>query len=90
MRIPSGSSIRIGIITQVGRTYIEFSFLDSLNGQVYRTPKPHPYAGRGGGFLAGIEKDTLILVANGPGENGIAFLLYQIIIFILTLMVLLI
>ena len=61
--------IRIGIIKNVGRTYIDFQFLDRFDDQTFRCPVPHPYAGRGGGFLIGIEKDSLILVANGPEEK---------------------
>jgi hypothetical protein len=66
---PLSYSVRVGIIKNVGRTYIDFQFLDRLDDQTFRTPIPHPYAGRGGGFLAGIEKDTLILVTNGPAEK---------------------
>jgi hypothetical protein len=40
-----------------------------LDDQTFRAPIPHPYAGRGGGFLAGVEKDTLVLITNGPGEK---------------------
>lgn len=69
MSIPRGSSVRLGVITKVGRTFIEFHFMDSLDGQVYRTPMPQPYAGRGGGVLVGIEKDAIVLVTNGPGEK---------------------
>jgi len=64
-----GHPIRVGIIKDVGRTYIDFEFLDRLDDQTFRVPMPQPYAGRGGGIFAGIEKDTLILVANGPGEK---------------------
>jgi hypothetical protein len=66
---PLSYSVRVGIIKSVGRTYIDFQFLDRLDDQTFRVPTPHPYAGRGGGFLAGIEKDSLVLVANGPGEK---------------------
>lgn len=67
--MPISHSIRVGIIKNVGRTYIDFEFLDRIDDQTFRVPIPHPYAGRGGGFFAGIEKDTLILVANGPEEK---------------------
>lgn len=62
-------SVRVGIIKNVGRTYIDFEFLDRIDDQIFRVPIPHPYAGRGGGFLAGVEKDSIILVANGPEEK---------------------
>lgn len=66
---PLSYSVRVGIIKNVGRTYIDFQFLDRLDDQTFRAPIPHPYAGRGGGFLTGIEKDTLVLVTNGPEEK---------------------
>ena len=66
---PIGYPIRVGIIKNVSRTSIEFEFLDRLDDQTFSAPSPQPYAGRGGGILAGIEKDSIILVANGPGEK---------------------
>lgn len=69
MSVPGGVSVRLGVVVKVGRTFVDFHFLDSLDNQVYRTPIPQPYAGRGGGVLVGIEKDAIILVTNGPGEK---------------------
>ena len=69
MSMTSGVGVRLAIVKTVGRTFIDFQFLDALNGQVFRAPIPHPYAGRGGGIFVGIERDALILVTNGPGEK---------------------
>ena len=67
--LPITYSIKVAIVERVGKTFIDFQFLDRLENQVFRAPIPHPYAGRGGGIFAGIEKDSLILVAPGPGEK---------------------
>src|SRR5690606_1638518 len=62
-------SVRLAVIKKIGRTYADFEFLDRLDNQTFRAPIPHPYAGRGGGIFAGIEKDTVVLVSSGPGEK---------------------
>jgi hypothetical protein len=67
--IPTSYSIRLAIVKNVGRTYIDFEFLDRIDAQTFRAPIPHPYAGRGGGVFAGVERDTIIVVASGPGEK---------------------
>ena len=67
--LPITYSIKVAIVTKVGRTYVDFQFLDRLENQIFRAPIPNPYAGRGGGIFAGIEKDSIILVAPGPGEK---------------------
>ena len=67
--LPLGFSIRLGIIKNVGRTFVDFEFLDKIQKQSFRAPIPHPYAGRGGGILVGIEKDTIVIIACGPGEK---------------------
>lgn len=69
MSVSVGYQVRVGIIKNVGRTYVDFEFLDRIDQQTFRAPLPQPYAGRGGGILAGIEKDTLVLVASGPSEK---------------------
>lgn len=67
--LPIGISVRLGVVSSVGRTYIDFQFLDSVSESLYRTPIPHPYAGRGGGIFVGIEVGAIIMVASGPGEK---------------------
>jgi hypothetical protein len=67
--IPIGHSVRLAVVKKVGRTFIDFEFLDRIDAQTFRAPIPHPYAGRGGGVLVGIEKDTIIMVASGPSEK---------------------
>jgi len=61
--------VRLAAVRKVGRTYIDFEFIDKIDNQVYRVPSPQPYAGRGGGVLVGIEKDSIILVSKGHGEK---------------------
>jgi len=61
--------VRTGVVRNVGRTFIDFEFIDKIDNQTYRTTLPHPHAGRGGGVLVGIEQDSLILVSKGPGEK---------------------
>jgi hypothetical protein len=61
--------VRLAIVKSVGDTYIDFQLIDQLSDQTFRAPIPHPYAGRGGGIFVGIERDSVILVANGIGEK---------------------
>lgn len=67
--IPIDYSVRLAVVKDVGSNYLDFQFIDQIDNQTFRCPIPHPYAGRGGGVLVGIEKDTLILVANGYAEK---------------------
>lgn len=67
--LPLGFSVRIGVVMSVGKTYVDFKFLDRLTDKTYRAPFPHPYAGRGCGIFVGIEKSTLIIVAAGPSDK---------------------
>lgn len=67
--LPIGKSVRLAIITNIGRNYVECSFYDKFGEKPFRCPIPHPYAGRGGGILIGIERDTIVLVSNGPQEQ---------------------
>lgn len=69
VNIPINYSIRLAIVKSVGETYIDFQLIDQFSDQTFRAPKPHPYAGRGGGIFAGIEKDTIIMVSSGIGEK---------------------
>lgn len=63
------SPVRLARITNPGRTFVDFQFLDTLDDQTFRAPTPYPHAGRGGGIFSGIEKDTIVLVTFGPGEK---------------------
>jgi len=67
--IPINYSVRLAIVKSVDNTYIDFQFIDQLDDQTFRSPIPHPYAGRGGGIFVGIERDTIILVSSGPSEK---------------------
>lgn len=69
MRLPIDYSVRLAIIRKVGRTYIDCEFYDRFGEKLVRCPIPYPYAGRGGGFLAGIEPDTIVLLANSSEEK---------------------
>ena len=68
-RLPIGYTLRIAIIRKVGRTYVDCEFYDRFGEKPVRCPIPHPYAGRGGGFLAGIEPDSIVLLANSSQEK---------------------
>lgn len=59
-------TIRVAIIKKVLQRSIQFQFLN-LEGLTFDAPIPHPYAGRGGGVLVGIEVGTKILVSSSPG-----------------------
>ena len=69
MDLPIGFSVRVAIVRNVYKTSVECSYLDSTRDRYFRCPKPHPYAGRGCGIFAGIEKDTIVLVALAPNED---------------------
>lgn len=69
VHLPYSFNVRLAIVKEVGRTYVDFQFLDRLDDQTFRAPIPHPYAGRGGGVFVGVEPDTLVLVAAGPMEK---------------------
>lgn len=68
-RFPVGYNIRLGIITEVGDNFLEVEFYDRVGENPVRCPKPHPYAGRGGGILVGYEPGTLCILSNGPQER---------------------
>jgi hypothetical protein len=67
--LPLGKSLRIAYITKVRANYVECEFYDKFGEKPFSCPIPHPYAGRGGGVLIGAERNTLVLVANGPQEQ---------------------
>lgn len=67
--LPIGQTIRLAIITKVSPAFVECEFYDKFGEKSFKCPIPHPYAGRGGGILVGVERDTLVLVANAPQEQ---------------------
>lgn len=67
--LPLGHGIRLGRISTVGDTFVEVEFFDRFISNSVRCPIPHLYAGHGGGVLIGPEKDTMVIVASGPGEK---------------------
>jgi len=67
--LPIGYSVRLAIVKKVERTHVVCDFFDRVGEKSIRCPLPHPYAGRGGGIFVGIERNTLVLVANGPGQK---------------------
>lgn len=68
-RLPIGYSVRLAVIKKVERTHVVCEFFDRVGEKLIRCPIPQPYAGRGGGVLVGVERDTLVLVANGPTQR---------------------
>jgi hypothetical protein len=68
-RLPIGYTVRLALVRKVGRTYLDCEFFDRFGEKPFRCPIPHPYAGRGGGIFAGIEPETIVLVAAGTQEK---------------------
>lgn len=68
-RLPVGYTVRLAIVRKVGRTYLDCEFFDRFGEKPFRCPIPHPYAGRGGGIFAGIEPETIVIVASGAQEK---------------------
>jgi hypothetical protein len=69
--LPLGRPIRLAIVTALGDNFVECSFYDKFGEKSFRCPKPHPYAGRGGGVLVGIERDAMVVVAGASNERWI-------------------
>ncbi len=71
MRTPIGYTVRLAIVKKVYRTQIECLYTDREGERTIRCPIPHPYAGSGGGgIFVGFEKNTRVLIAMGPQEQG--------------------
>lgn len=65
-RIPIGRvSVQLAVVRSVSRTFVECQYLSGTGDNIFKCPIPWPYAGQGGGFLAGIEIGSVVLVAIG-------------------------
>lgn len=67
---PLGHTLRLAVVKRVAKTFIECEYLGHTGEKPFKCTVPHPYAGRGCGVLAGIERDIIVLVAKGPAERN--------------------
>ena len=67
--LPLGRTLRFAIVTKVALDHVDCQFYDKQAEKPFSCPIPHPYAGRGGGVLVGIEKNTVVLVASATNER---------------------
>jgi len=56
-------------VKKIESTHVVCEFFDRVGEKSIRCPKPQPYAGRGGGILVGVERDTIVLIATGPTQK---------------------
>ncbi len=68
--MPVGYAVRLAIITNVYRTYVECIFTDREGEHTLQCPVPHPHAGDGSGIFVGFEKGTRVLIAMAPQEQA--------------------